>query len=170
MPQGMSKRKINTTRFITNANLILWRVFIVFISNKNFKISDTLRLESDVKPVDKSFIVSDSLIRVSLSEVSEHEKINDIITNLSNQSPENSALRHALSGVRKCKNLKTFIQKLPSVAEAPSFIQVDGNNTLKEALKNKTIIEYPTLIVIPSELENYLPIYIQNQVNQISSD
>ena len=47
MPQGMSKRRINTSRFIEKADVILWRVHFVFLLESPRDVAALLRPEED---------------------------------------------------------------------------------------------------------------------------
>ena len=46
MPQGMSKRSLNTTQYRPKTDLILWRVHVVFIINNNFTSAMLLKPEN----------------------------------------------------------------------------------------------------------------------------
>ena len=46
MPQGMSKRTLNTTQYRPKTDLILWRVHVVFIINNNFTSAMLLKPEN----------------------------------------------------------------------------------------------------------------------------
>ena len=46
MPQGMSKRTLNTTQYRPKTDLILWRLHVVFVINNSYEPNTLLRPES----------------------------------------------------------------------------------------------------------------------------
>jgi protocatechuate 3,4-dioxygenase beta subunit len=46
MPQGMSKRSLNTTQYRPKTDLILWRLHIVFVINNSYQPHMLLKPES----------------------------------------------------------------------------------------------------------------------------
>ena len=46
MPQGMSKRALNSTQYRPKTDLILWRLHIVFLLNNNYTPSMILKPEN----------------------------------------------------------------------------------------------------------------------------
>lgn len=46
MPQGMSKRTLNTTQYRPKTDLILWRLHVVFVINDSYEASTLLKPES----------------------------------------------------------------------------------------------------------------------------
>ena len=46
MPQGMSKRTLNTTQYRPKTDLILWRLHVVFVINNSYVPSTLLKPES----------------------------------------------------------------------------------------------------------------------------
>ena len=46
MPQGMSKRTLNTTQYRPKTDLILWRLHVVFVINDSYEPCNLLKPES----------------------------------------------------------------------------------------------------------------------------
>ena len=158
----MSKRKINTTKYLEKGDIIFWRIHFVFILNTPFQISALQKPEVDTKNAEKPFTVDDSLLRISVNEVAENIALNSIINSFSSTSPDNATLRHMLNGLRKSKSIRIFMQKLPCMAGAPLYIELNGNAPIKECLSGRTIIEYPTIIVGTIENTSCISFFISD--------
>lgn len=162
MPQGMSKRMMNSTRYLEKGDIIFWRIHFVFILKTPFQISALQRPEDDTKNPEKPFTVQDSLLRITVNEAAENVTLNSIIDSFSSSSPDNATLRHMLSSLRKSKNIRICMQKLPCMAGAPVYIELDGSIPIKECLSARTIIEYPTIVVGTVENTSSLTFFISN--------
>jgi hypothetical protein len=63
-------------------------------------------------------------------------------------SSNSVVLRSALSGLRHhASALTALVQRVPSAAHAPTFLDVGLDESVAGALKDKTVIEYPTFFV-----------------------
>ena len=167
MPPGMAKRSLNTSHFRTHTQTLCWRLHLVFIVNSSFHPSALLRPESHtalsatptaaaVEPAHgsceelmKISVTADALVSLSLVAADETRTIADILGDFLDPTPQNSLQRHALRslrGPRAAGQLRCLIQSIPSSASDPQFCEIPLDFTLRSALENKTIIEYPTLV------------------------
>eukprot|EP00045_Choanoeca_perplexa_P004719 m.40017 g.40017 ORF g.40017 m.40017 type:complete len:383 (+) comp12725_c0_seq1:110-1258(+) len=71
--------------------------------------------------------------------------------------PDNALLRHQLQEyVDQRSELTVFLEQLDQPANDAAFVKVDHNTTLRDAMRNLRVIEYPTLYVaLPTELQAY---------------
>lgn len=161
MPQGMSKRRINTTRYVEKADLILWRLHFVFILDCNFELNGLLKPEDGSRDTEKKFIVQNSLLRLAVTDISEDVTIKSVINSFHNSDPANALLRHAVSSIRKANQLHVCMQKLPTLGGTPKFVMLNIEDTIKVVLTNSTVIEYPTIIVGSSQHTNKIPMFIR---------
>jgi len=143
--------------------MIMWRIQFVIILESIFDIASLQRPEEDTRACEKPFTVEDNLLRISLAEVSENLTLRSIIEGFSDTAPSNSLLRHSLSGFRRAAKVKVCMQKLPCRSGA-LYIELDDGLPIKRAFANRTIIEYPTVIVASEEIASKLPMFIADEV------
>lgn len=55
------------------------------------------------------------------------------------------------------KDHHLLLKRLPCPSNRPVFVEIDRDATLKMALKDQTVIEYPTIDVVPTELLTKFP-------------
>ena len=145
---GMLKRQQNTTQYNSKLDIISWRIHVVFIVNENYNIASLLKPDIESKGEQEMNIADGSLLSVTINNIDENKTINDIINLYFEARPGNSVQRHALRPLRlRQDNIRVFMHKIPSAANAPIFIDINRYDTITNALKGKTIIEYPTLFI-----------------------
>jgi hypothetical protein len=84
---------------------------------------------------------------LSLPKLSEHDNLSE---ELSKALPDTSNSTHLL------------IKRLPCRSNSPSYIELERKaSTLNTALRDMTVIEYPTIEVVPLGLLDRFPRYIQ---------
>ena len=149
---GMLKRQLNTTQYNPKVDAIFWRIHVVFIVNEMFDISSLLKPDIESKGEQEMNIADGSLMSVTINTIDENKTIDDILNLYFEVRPGNSVQRHALRPLRlKQDNIRCFMHKIPSPANAPLFQDINRHDTINNALKGKTIIEYPTIFVGASE-------------------
>ena len=174
----MSKRILNTSKYIEKSKTYYWRVHFVFILSEYFSFKELLKIEStasicetpefnrigqfnDQSDMKYSFFIYDnnSLLSTTVSDVHEETSLSSIIEDFFSNQPDQSLIRHALSCVRKAPKLsrKGFIQNIPSMASNPVFLEISLQDSIKAILEGKTVLEYPTIFVGVDECTKLLP-------------
>ena len=150
MPQGMGRRASNTTKF-SKKNGITWKVEFNFHFPSN---SATTSQENGVSKLPK-------FLRVE-SEMNENSTWLDALGKHLDVHPGNSAIRSQLKmfANERREKLVMLMKRLPCSSAAPQYLQFDPNATLKESLKGRTIIEFPTVEVILEADKGCFPLFI----------
>jgi len=152
MPSGMSRRMSNTTRFQHKNDKIFWKVHMVFLLTADFTPQSLLELAGDHN---RDFVCPEgpggAVVSSVLTEVEENTTISELLSRLVDPSQGKTLLAHALRPIRRQRDgLRCVIQRLPSRADNLRFIEIPIDFSLKDCLKGKTVIEYPTIIVGPA--------------------
>jgi hypothetical protein len=82
MPSGMTKRRINTTRYFEHSKKIHWRVHFIFLLSNDFNLSDVLKPEEE-RP--------DSLKQRSMNQASDKRLKKKIKTDINAKSESDSS-------------------------------------------------------------------------------
>ena len=130
MPLGMEKRRLNPTRFIAKTNKIMWRIHIIFILSNEYTSKQLL--SSDMHQTgDKKLIVSanGSLVSVMTDLIDENKSLQEIIAQfIEYDVGKDSTISYSLRKLRPFhESLLCLIQKIPSSAENPEYIEVSVN-------------------------------------------
>jgi len=146
MSPGMTKRKLNSTQFRPKSDQIYWKINVVFIISKKIEAPCLLRFDLDTNGELK--VVEDALVGISVANIYEETTIENFLNEFFDHRQGNSIIRHTLRPLRlRREELKCFMQRIPSPANNPLFIQVSRDDSIRKMLEGKTIIEYPTLFV-----------------------
>ena len=160
MPNGMSRRNNNTTKFNKKKGIITWKVELCFHEPTTTTTKGTNTEDGSKKEVPK-------LLRVE-SEVSESTTLFDELGKHLDVHPGNSNTRtqlktftSATSSNNKTKSLLVYMKRLPCSSASPQYYKLDMNSTLLDNLKGKTIIEYPQIDVVLEEDERKFPLFME---------
>lgn len=159
MPQGMTKRKTNCSAYHAKIDKIFWKVHIVFLMSQDFDMKDMLSPNLDST---KEFTIMGtpvaSMLGTSVNRVDEMKTVESLLENHFFQIQQgNELIRHALRPLRlKKDSLRCLLQILPSSASAPRFHEVPLSFTVRDALADKVVIEYPTLFIGPVDVTSSL--------------
>lgn len=154
MPPGMQRRLNNTSKYNKKADSITWKIELLFHSKENDpdERKDDIQVGEKIKPT--KFTVESSLADSSTlgQELGKHL---DVL-------PGNASTRSTLKSFASVprESLRLFMKCLPCSSVAPKYYQLDPDVTLVEALRGKTIIEYPTVEVVKSEDKDRFPLMI----------
>ena len=150
MPQGMGRRVSNTTKF-SKKNGITWKVEFNFHFPSYSAITKQENGESKLP----------KFLRVE-SEMNENSTWLDALSKHLDVHPGNSAIRSQLKmfANERREKLVMLMKRLPCSSAAPQYLQFDPNATLKESLKGRTIIEFPTVEVIFEADKGRFPLFI----------
>lgn len=96
------------------------------------------------------------------SEVNEGSTWQEALGKLLDVHPGNSAIRSQLKIFANVQrdSLILLMKRLPCSSAAPQYIQFEANTTLKDSLRGKTIIEFPTVEVIFDTDRDRFPLFI----------
>jgi len=166
MSPGMTKRKNNTSQYRSKADELLWRVHAVFVVRPTDARTDTslsfdpsLLLRPELEPASDAGISTFSLegdssgqsllVGLALPQVHESVPLHSLLARFLDPLPGNAIQRHTLRSHRHDqRELICLMQVLPPPGgrQGPAFLEiaVDCSLTLRDALQNKTVIEYPT--------------------------
>lgn len=148
MPQGMGRRASNTSKFSKKSG-ITWKVEFNFHYPSNAAGQET----SEGK--------LPKFLRVE-SEMNENSTWLEALGKHLDVHPGNSAIRSQLKMFANARreSLVLLMKRLPCSSAAPQYLQFDSKATLKDSLKAKTIIEFPTVEVIFEEDKGRFPLFI----------
>lgn len=156
MPQGMGRRAANTSKF-SKKNGLTWKIEFSFHypSNGTNSINSSIngdKTEGEGKP---EFLMVES-------EVNEGSTWQEALGKLLDVHPGNSAIRSQLKIFANVQrdSLVLLMKRLPCSSAAPQYIQFEPNTTLKDSLRGKTIIEFPTVEVIFDTDRDRFPLFI----------
>mmetsp|Transcript_827 Transcript_827/g.1113 ORF Transcript_827/g.1113 Transcript_827/m.1113 type:complete len:370 (-) Transcript_827:63-1172(-) len=150
MPQGMGRRASNTTKFSKKSG-ITWKIEFNFHYPSNAAIASQEISENKLP----------KFLRVE-SEMNENSTWLEALGKHLDVHPGNSAIRSQLKMFANTRreSLVLLMKRLPCSAAAPQYLQFDSNATLKDSLKAKTVIEFPTVEVIFEEDRGRFPLFI----------
>eukprot|EP00984_Skeletonema_dohrnii_P005943 scaffold2111_cov117-Skeletonema_dohrnii-CCMP3373.AAC.2 len=150
MPQGMGRRASNTTKF-SKKNGITWKIEFNFHHPSNPTIPSEDNSERKLP----------KFLRVE-SEMNENSTWLEALGKHLDVHPGNSAIRSQLKmfANERRESLVLLMKRLPCSSAAPQYLQFDPNATLKDSLKGKTIIEFPTVEVIFEADKGRFPLFI----------
>eukprot|EP00978_Attheya_sp_CCMP212_P002723 scaffold5585_cov57-Attheya_sp.AAC.5 len=154
MPTGMERRKSNTTSHNHKADRLSWKVDFLFSNNSvgEDSINAGEKTESfvlDRVPEESTWlaVLSDALT-TQRKRVGKSSVLTEWLSRLQNTSNQDSSLEWCL-----------LMKKIPSTQLR--YIQLDKSKSVRESLNDLTVIEYPTILVVPkTQLQNY-PLLIQ---------
>lgn len=152
MPQGMGRRAANTSKF-SKKNGLTWKIEFNFHYPSNGTSSiNGYKTDGESKP---GFLMVES-------EVNEGSTWQEALGKLLDVHPGNSAIRSQLKifANEQRDSLILLMKRLPCSSAAPQYIQFEANTTLKDSLRGKTIIEFPTVEVIFDTDRYRFPLFI----------
>ena len=152
MPQGMGRRAANTSKF-SKKNGLTWKIEFNFHYPANGTSSiNSNTTQGESKP---GFLMVES-------EVNEGSTWQEALGKLLDVHPGNSAIRSQLKifANEQRDSLILLMKRLPCSSVAPQYIQFEANTTLKDSLRGKTIIEFPTVEVIFDTDRDRFPLFI----------
>jgi len=140
MPSGMSRRAINTSCADKRATTVRWRIEFTFPANV---VAQDVGVEVVVERAsqDASWL---SLLsaRIASSSPSVQHTLRKHV----------SALSSAPSGPEE--HFRLLLLKEPGAANAPQYYKLGPQQSLKESLTHKMVIEFPrVLVVLPEEFD-----------------
>lgn len=130
LPENFSRHKRNTTKFDVNRQIIDWHVDWVFVNSENYKISE--------------------------QEVPDNVPISKLLAKYLNS--ENKVIQEILSYYQTAglPNIKLLLKA--EQRTKGRFFEIDAACTLREALRNKVIVEYPTIFLVFKEQGSFYKI------------
>ena len=186
LPQGMSRRKANTSQYRGKNDEVLWRVHAVFVvyppearGRSGVVFDPSLLLRPELEPVSAEGIATNALLEqdtsgqsllagMVLGLVHEKETLQTVLSRFLDPAPGNSAQRSTLRNTRQDQDsLICLVQSIPSPASRPIFFEVSLEGTLRDALAGKTVIEYPTLIFAFPEHVRHLRRLVSGAVDEL---
>jgi len=155
MPNGMERRRLNTTKMNKKKGIITWKIELCFHQPK-VPAED---LNGSSHTLEKSF---PKLLKVE-SEVSESSTLSEELGRHLDVHPGNSTTRSSLRAFANASrdSLLMFMKRLPCSSAAPQYFKLDPNATLMESLTGKTIIEFPTIDVVMETEKDCFPLFIK---------
>ena len=152
MSPGMSRRELNTSRFLQKKDLVIWRVQLVFVASRGGAARPQDLLQSSLDCLNQGAISTQGgLVGICLEGIEENCLIKDFLAPLiDNVAVNNSseAQRHALRYLRSHReDVVCLLQQIPSPTNNPAFIAVEETKSLREALNSMSVLEYPVLYV-----------------------
>lgn len=145
MPAMMERHKHNNSWYCSARDMITWKVEIIVVQKENEKSKNIC------------------------FQMSENE--DDIMSCIQNQCQKQGMVSNddKTSNIGHC-NYRLLLKKLPASAKSPQFFPLNENDTMKEFLKNKTVIEYPTIYCVETTLLHNFPLVATiEKVQELSS-
>jgi hypothetical protein len=157
MSPGMSRRDKNTSRHVQKSDTIFWRVQLVFVAQRGAAQTPSNLLQSSLETANETDLASvGGLVGISLDGVDENAKLSAVLSPLIDQvvtdggggGARNEPQRHALRHLRLHRDqVVCMLQRIPSSNNDPVFTNVDESLTLREALCETKVLEFPVLFV-----------------------
>lgn len=144
LPQNFSRNRENTTYFNATTNTIHWRVEWVFVNAENGKIVED--------KMDENQLLVDLLNRYLNPPKGNPLKYLDYYRG---RAIKNISLLLKAEGINNCRN---------------RYYELDMKESLKEALVNKTIIEFPTILVVFKECQSGFDVIRNDEVLDFSRE
>lgn len=155
MPNGMSRRSSNTSKYNKKSDTITWKIELVFYAKQitDSKSDDTEPHRQGKEQLKAITVESSCMETTTLAE--ELAKHLDIL-------PGNSARRSTLKSFVSIprESLLLFMKSLPCRSSDPKYILLDPNVTLADTLRGKTVIEFPTVEVVGTEDKDNFSLFI----------
>lgn len=154
MPPGMARRKENTTTCNPKTNILRWKLEL------KFHVSSSSSKSANLLSKTKENEIEDSSVSISVNGIQESTKLSDLIAAQLDVVPggKNREARSKLKSLAAIpRDMVRIITKvLPCPASSPKYTVLCANQTLAEALKGRTIVEYPILEVVrESDLRDF---------------
>eukprot|EP00733_Pompholyxophrys_punicea_P000544 Pompholyxophrys_punicea_v1_NODE_162_length_3055_cov_4.636000.p1 type:complete len:375 gc:universal NODE_162_length_3055_cov_4.636000:2697-1573(-) len=151
MPSGMERRKNN--RSIVQKNLLHWTV--EWRIHRYDSISTTIESTTEESPAS-----SDGTCLVLRSTVCESTDVRvaleTVFASFASSSSSSVGDRTLRRSDLDFSGMAVLTKKLPCASSSPRFVRLSPSATLGAALRDMTIVEYPTLEVVPlDKLEDY---------------
>jgi len=166
MPAGFQKRKQNTTCFMYNEKSIHWDIECKFphaleeVDHKNLD-----------EAVSDDLVISHSEFKVINRRIPENMKLSDLVSQYvaPNDCIENKEQNHKLSLYQNCglHGISVLFKLEYQHLKHQKYIELDLSKTIKDNLVGKTIIEFPTFVIILNKLKHSFDIST-NQSNDTS--
>jgi len=154
MPPGMSRRAANTSRYDAKADSLSWRLHCVFVASSQ-PVAPSQLLSNRLEGAAVGGLTAlDGVVGMSLAAVRDSTLVGEVLSAFldggSVAGPScvcTAAQSHALRHLRLARaGVRAFVQWIPSPAHDPLFVELDMENSLKAALRDKTVVEYPCLV------------------------
>ena len=139
MPEGMARRRSNTTRWNHHAKRIEWRIHLVFLLRPVESLSTVLRYDF-LNGTSRATVFGDSLLSLFCDGISDDQSLHQvIISELNSEAVRNhlahcsffiapqttSSVKRLLNGMQhEKKKLRCVMQKIPSPGNDPTFFKV----------------------------------------------
>lgn len=121
LPQSFTRHKANTTKFDVKRQIIDWHVDWVFVNSEHYQISEETVPEN-----------------IPLGAV-----LDKYLNPEQNSNKYENLQYYQAAGIPNIKLLLKAEQRSKG-----RFFEIDFKDTLKDALRNKTIVEYPTIHLV----------------------
>jgi hypothetical protein len=154
MPPGLERHKSNKSHL--KKDVLYWTV--EWRIHQSPMTTTTTATESTTPRESKARSITHAPARVLLSKISEQT-----IVRLAIQQVEPSV--STTSGgddVKDWSNYSLLLKRLPCPSHQPLYVKISDTSTLATALKDMTVIEYPTIEVVPASRSAEFPLAIQD--------
>jgi hypothetical protein len=159
MPQGMTRHKTNTTYYRHQTNTLMWKLEFVLhdgcVTNHledNDDIDDTTSPTTKVRTLFCDQVSEDSILKEEWNKKLSYE------TNLNKYMVHGTAYDKlnkegtADDESKQDDHIHFLMKHLPCPANQPKYIELRPDASFKELFHNRTIIEFPTIDVVPKKL------------------
>lgn len=157
MPAGFQRRKRNTTCFMYNEKTINWDIELKFVHSLDSHIvKDLDQILSD------DLVVSHTEMTFLKTRISENTTLLSLISEFieTNNSEENLERDRKLFLYRNSgiEGISILFKDESREQKERLYFDLDFNKTIKENLRGKTVIEFPTFLVILNKFKHLFEI------------
>ncbi|KAI8518397.1 Box C/D snoRNA protein 1 [Branchiostoma belcheri] len=128
LPAGFTRRRQNTTQFNRKFQMMNWRV------EWSFPLSDLEAFYSD------KWVPEDTVLKTALEKYVDPEKANPVVR-----------LRLKTYCSRELSHIHLLMKVEERRANSVRYDELDADMTLKENLRGKVVVEFPTILVVLRE-------------------
>jgi hypothetical protein len=158
MPPGLERHKSNKSHLKKDVLYwtVEWRI--------HQSLTTTAAATESTTPTESTARSSASTlppVRVLLSKISEQTIVRQAIQQVE-PSEKSSSTTVDSEDIKDWSNYSLLLKRLPCPSHQPYYVKISDASTLASALKDMTVIEYPTIEVVPVSRSAEFPLAIQD--------
>ena len=165
MPPGLERHKSNKSHLKKDVLYwtVEWRIHSLTTTTTTATASEASATATESPTESAARSSSRSPARVLLSKISEQTIVRQAIQQVEPSEKSSSTTCTADSeDVKDWSNYSLLLKRLPCPSHQPYYVKISDTSTLASALKDMTVIEYPTIEVVPASRSAEFPLAIQD--------
>jgi hypothetical protein len=162
MPPGLERHKSNKSHL--KKDVLYWTVeWRIHETPTTTTTTTAIAATESTTPKESSTLPP---ARVLLSKISEQTIVRQAIQQVEPSEKASSTNTADSEDVKDWSNYSLLLKRLPCPSHQPFYVEISDTSTLATALKDMTVIEYPTIEVVPASRSAEFPLAIQDVSEQ----